>query len=87
MPQSGIVKYHVKLSYEVDPLIRNQLMGHSSISASSNDGLGMTGVYTHTRPTTMKQQLHGALHARPAIEFARSWLKNQRRGGNGTGRS
>jgi integrase len=37
----------------VDPLIRNELMGHApSASGLSGASLGMTAVYTHTRPET-----------------------------------
>jgi integrase len=46
----------------VDPLIRNLLMGHaSSGERSAGHGLGMTAVYTHTRPETIRKQLEGAL--------------------------
>ena len=31
----------------VDPMIRNELMGHST-SDTCRNGLGMTGAYTHT---------------------------------------
>ncbi len=60
----------------VDPLIRNQLMGHAPAGAgSANDGLGMTGVYTHTRPATLRRQLEEALRGRPALGVARQWLQ------------
>jgi len=49
----------------VDPLIRNLLMGHSTASAGSSvvrpAGLGMTGVYTHSREDTIRQQLFHAI--------------------------
>lgn len=55
----------------VDPLIRNELMGHSPAgSVAGAAGLGMTSIYTHTRPETMKQQLEFALRDRPAAEIA-----------------
>ena len=58
----------------VDPLIRNQLMGHAPERLfSAGGGLGMTGVYTHTRPEVMKEQLINALRGRPAIEVAVAW--------------
>ena len=42
----------------VDPLIRNELMGHSPGGVSGLGGsLGMTAVYTHTRPETKRKQL------------------------------
>ena len=59
----------------VDPLIRNQLMGHAPGGVgSSNGGLGMTGLYTHTRPETLRRQLENALSGRPAVDVARRWL-------------
>jgi integrase len=51
----------------VDPLIRNELMGHSPGGGPTGGvGLGMTAVYTHTRPETKRKQLEDALAARPA---------------------
>ncbi|MCC7086804.1 MAG: site-specific integrase [Pirellulales bacterium] len=59
----------------VDPLIRKELMGHSTAEFSSSaQGLGMTTVYTHTRPETKRRQLTAALAVRPAVELARRWL-------------
>jgi integrase len=58
----------------VDPLIRNELMGHTPGSAKSS-GLGMTAAYTHTRPETRREQLESALGRRPAIQVARRWLE------------
>jgi site-specific recombinase XerD len=59
----------------VDPLIRNELMGHMPAGVGlSGRGLGMTAVYTHTRPETKRRQLEAALIARPAVEYARSRL-------------
>ena len=56
----------------VDPLVRNLLMGHaSSDSRSPGHGLGMTAVYTHTRPETVREQLISAFADRPAIAEAR----------------
>jgi integrase len=52
----------------VDPLIRNLLMGHAtSGQRSAGHGLGMTAVYTHSRPETMRQQLEEAFVTRPAV--------------------
>lgn len=59
----------------VDPLIRNELMGHSPSAKGS--GLGMTAVYTHTQPEVRREQLELALRHRPAIEVARRWLLNE----------
>src|SRR4051794_9950434 len=69
----------------VDPLIRNELMGHSRGSAKGS-GLGMTAVYTHTRPETRRGQLEAALEGRPALEVAERWLRvgrSRRRDGRG----
>lgn len=61
----------------VDPLIRNELMGHApSGFGLSGTGLGMTAVYTHTRPETKRKQLEEALANRPASRFAAGWLKS-----------
>jgi integrase len=54
----------------VDPLIRNELLGHSPA------GLGMTTRYTQTRPETKKRQLLAALLESPSSRFVRdhgSW--------------
>jgi len=58
----------------VDPLIRNQLMGHAPITGAARGGLGMTGHYTHTRPDTMRRQLESALRSRPGLAVAKAWL-------------
>lgn len=46
----------------VDPLIRQRVLGHTPTQRS---GLGMTAVYTHTRPETARQQLQDALRRWP----------------------
>jgi integrase len=46
----------------VDPLIRQQTLGHSP---ASGGGLGMTGNYTHTRGETQRQQIERALRLWP----------------------
>ena len=62
----------------VDPLIRNELMGHSPAGIMGyGAGLGMTSVYTHTRPETKRQQLEQALTKRPAILCAEQWLASR----------
>ncbi|MBD3675704.1 MAG: tyrosine-type recombinase/integrase [Planctomycetaceae bacterium] len=61
----------------VDPLIRNELMGHSTNATSRSNPLGMTATYTHTRPATMREQLERALKDRPAIVIAEEWLANR----------
>ena len=59
----------------VDPLIRNELMGHVAAGErSSGHGLAMTAVYTHTRPEVRMRQLIEALTGRDATEMAREWL-------------
>ncbi len=59
----------------VDPLVRNELMGHAPASFGSyGSGLGMTAVYTHTRPETKRRQLEQALGTRPAMEAIGRWL-------------
>jgi integrase len=59
----------------VDPLIRNELMGHvASGERSAGHGLAMTAVYTHTRPETRRQQLEAALAHCPAVVVAQTWL-------------
>ena len=57
----------------VDPVIRQITMGHSPSDASKG-GLGMTGVYTHTRPETQKRQIEAALNLWPkSLDLAREW--------------
>jgi integrase len=54
----------------VDPLIRQELMGHAS--GRNNGGLGMTAVYTHTRDTTCRSQLETAMATKKrTLEAAR----------------
>ena len=55
----------------VDPLVRNLLMGHAQAGTrSQGHGLGMTAVYTHTRPETVREQLLAACADRPVIAVA-----------------
>jgi integrase len=62
----------------VDPLVRNELMGHSpAYLGLYGGGLGMTAVYTHTRPETKRRQLETAFADRPGILAAASWLEVQ----------
>lgn len=59
----------------VDPLVRNALMGHASGQGRRpGAGLGMTAVYTHTRPETVRRQLEAAMAQREAVEIAHAWL-------------
>jgi hypothetical protein len=39
-------------------------------------GLAMTGVYTHSRPETVRRQLEEAIRARPVAEVTRNWLRS-----------
>ena len=62
----------------VDPLIRNQLMGHALVAERSpGHGLGMTAVYTHSRPETCRQQLEEAFAGRSAVAAANVWLASR----------
>ena len=57
----------------VDPLIRQQTLGHKP---SSGTGLGMTGNYTHTRPETQREQIERALRQWPeSLEYAVKWAE------------
>lgn len=59
----------------VDPLVRNLLMGHASGQGGrAGGGLGMTAVYTHTQMDTIRRQLDDAFVRRVAITVARNWL-------------
>lgn len=65
----------------IDPLIRNELMGHAPTNSfGKGDSLGTTGIYTHTRPETKRSQLESALRDRPALLCAANWLSRQCRG-------
>jgi integrase len=62
----------------VDPLIRNELMGHVASGARSpGHGLSMTAVYTHTRPETARQQLEEAIAVRTVCRVAAAWLADR----------
>lgn len=57
----------------VDPLIRQITLGHQPSSAS-NAALGMTTVYTHTRPETHRAEIIRALQLWPhSLTVARMW--------------
>ena len=56
----------------VDPLIRQQVMGHSPQLKGS---LGMTVRYTHTRPETLRRKVEDELRAWPkSLELAKQRL-------------
>jgi integrase len=61
----------------VDPLIRNELMGHAPMSTVMQRGLGMTAIYTHTRPETKRRQLEVALSTLPVQNLAEAWCGRQ----------
>lgn len=62
----------------VDPLIRNELMGHvPSGQRKAGHGLAMTAIYTHSRPETRRQQLEEALADRVAVKVAKAWLEKR----------
>ena len=61
----------------VDPLIRNLLMGHAAAGVrTAGHGLGMTAVYTHSRPEVCRQELEVALAGQPAVAVAVAWLRS-----------
>ena len=63
----------------IDPLVRNELMGHAPFSGGlSGCGLGMTAVYTHTRPETKRRCLEAAFAERPMLVYVRERLRNTR---------
>jgi integrase len=63
----------------VDPLIRNLLMGHAAAGERTpGHGLGMTAVYTHTRPDVVRRQLEAALAGRVAWTVAANWVRRQK---------
>ena len=47
----------------VDPLLRQITLGHKP--AGSSGALGMTAVYTHSRPETQAREIERALRAWP----------------------
>ena len=52
----------------VDPLIRNLLLGHAAAGVrAAGHGLGMTAVYSHSRPETVRRQLEEALADRACV--------------------
>jgi integrase len=49
----------------VDPLIRQLTLGHAPPSMYGANSLGMTSVYTHTRPETQRREIECALRLWP----------------------
>lgn len=57
----------------VDPLVRQLVLGHA-VTSGRESPLGMTGVYTHTRPETLRREIFRALQLWPAsLSLARVW--------------
>ncbi|SFJ16011.1 tyrosine-type recombinase/integrase [Planctomicrobium piriforme] len=60
----------------VDPLIRQITLGHKPTGAAGE--LGMTAVYTHTRPKTQRTEIERALRLWPeSLAFSQLWLERQ----------
>ncbi len=60
---------------DVDPLVRQLTLGHKPVAPAAG-ALGMTTVYTHTRPETQRGQLEAALQRWPAsLDYAQEWVK------------
>lgn len=57
----------------VDPLVRQLTLGH--VTAGTATGvLGMTAIYTHTRPDTQRREIDRALRLWPrSLKLARRW--------------
>jgi hypothetical protein len=56
----------------VDPLIRNELMGHAAASAIGGNSLGMTANYTHTRIETKRRQLEQTFERSSVVRYVHS---------------
>ena len=58
----------------VDPLLRQITLGHQP--SGSGGALGMTGVYTYSRPTTHAREIEHALQTWPeTLKLARDWAQ------------
>jgi integrase len=58
-----------------DPLVRQLTLGHA-FTSNGMGALGMTSIYTHTRPETQQREIERALRLWPAsLEFARHWTE------------
>lgn len=59
----------------VDPLVRQITLGHAP-SFGNPGALGMTSVYTHTRPETQRAEIERALRLWPqSLELGRTWAQ------------
>lgn len=62
----------------VDPLVRQITLGHKPTSAGSG-ALGMTTVYTHTRPETLRAEILRAMRLWPvSLQLAQQWAEGNR---------
>jgi integrase len=58
----------------VDPLIRQLTLGHAFTSGGIG-ALGMTSIYTHTRPETQQREIERALRLWPeSLDCAHGWV-------------
>ena len=62
----------------MDPLDPQRVDGPFAWTYKKGGGLGMTAVYTHTRPETRLRQLELALGSRPALEVAARWTQPEK---------
>jgi integrase len=63
----------------VDPLVRQITLGHAQAS-NPQGALGMPGVYTHTRPETLRREIFRALAQWPAsLNLAQIWTGSSAR--------
>lgn len=59
----------------VDPLVRQITLGHKPSEDARSGGLGMTGIYTHTRAATQRREIERALRLWPqSLIYARQWV-------------
>lgn len=62
----------------VDPLIRQITLGHAP-SGTAGDALGMTSIYTHTRPETQRQEILRALRLWPeSLKLAERYVQGMK---------
>jgi integrase len=65
---------HLPEDATVDPLIRQQVMGHRP----TNDGLGLAANYTHSPPETSRRQVENALQKWPeSLKYALEWIQGR----------
>jgi integrase len=56
----------------VDPLVRQLTLGHAPSAQFGGSALGMTSIYTHTRPATQQREIERALRLWPrSLQLAR----------------